>query len=211
MKIAIIAAMDKEATLLKQFAGDDVVIATSGIGKVAAALKTAEIIHNHHPDLIINSGVAGGLQSSLEIGDVVCGKTIAYHDVWCGNPNLYGQVQGFPPFYASDARFVPFLNQDIKNGLIVSGDKFISSPEDQADILKHFPNALAVDMESAAVAQTCYIYQTPCLVLRLISDTPGVEHHQKQYDRFWETAAEKSFTNLKEFLTKVLDANSSDD
>ena len=211
MKIAIIAAMDKEATLLKQFAGDDVVVATSGIGKVAAALKTAEIIHNHHPDLIINSGVAGGLQSSLEIGDVVCGKTLAYHDVWCGKPNLYGQVQGFPLFYASDAKFEPFLEKNIRKGLIVSGDKFISSPEGQADVLKHFPDALAVDMESAAVAQTCYVYHTPCLILRLISDTPGVEHHQKQYDRFWETAAEKSFTNLKEFLTKVLDANSSDD
>ena len=77
MKIAVVAAMDKEIALLKQFSGNDVIIAASGIGKVAAALKTAEIIHNHHPDLIINSGVAGGLQSSLEIGDVVCGKTLA--------------------------------------------------------------------------------------------------------------------------------------
>ena len=211
MKIAVVAAMDKEIALLKQFSGNDVIIAASGIGKVAAALKTAEIIHNHHPDLIINSGVAGGLQSSLEIGDVVCGKTLAYHDVWCGKPNLYGQVQGFPLFYASDAKFEPFLEKNIKKGLIVSGDKFISSPEDQADILKHFPDALAVDMESAAVAQTCYIYQTPCLILRLISDTPDVEHHQKQYDRFWETAAEKSFANLKEILFKLSDAATTGD
>ena len=211
MKIAVIAAMDKEIALLKQCADDDVIIAASGIGKVAAALKTAEIIHNHHPDLIINSGVAGGLQPSLEIGDVVYGTAIAYHDVWCGKPNLYGQVQGFPLFYASDAKFEPFLEKNIRKGLIVSGDKFISSPEGQADILKHFPDALAVDMESAAVAQTCYVYHTPCLILRLISDTPGVEHHQKQYDRFWETAAEKSFANLKEILFKLSDAATTGD
>ena len=211
MKIAIITAMDKEISLLRKLETSDVFVTASGIGKVAAALKTAEIIHNHHPDLIINSGVAGGLSPSLEIGDVVCGTEVSYHDVWCGEPNLYGQVQGFPPCYQSSSRFLPYLNANVKKGLIVSGDKFISSPEGQADILKHFPDALAVDMESAAVAQTCYIYHTPCLILRLISDTPGVEHHQKQYDRFWETAAEKSFANLKEILFKLSDAATTGD
>ena len=211
MKIAIIAAMDKEISLLRKLETSDVFVAASGIGKVAAALKTAEIIHNHHPDLIINSGVAGGLSPSLEIGDVVCGTEVSYHDVWCGEPNLYGQVQGFPPCYQSSSRFLPYLNANVKKGLIVSGDRFISNPAEYAGIKKHFPDALAVDMESAAVAQACYIFHIPVLILRLISDTPGIKHHEQQYSRFWETAAEKSFENLRTILFNLSAAKISDD
>ena len=229
-KIGLIVAMDKEFGLLRglmsggrdvscqglecfegKIGGKDVVLARSGIGKVCAAAGALELIKNFAPDCIINTGVAGGIDVKTRVMDIVAGESVVYHDVWCGKPNLYGQVQGFPLFYASDAKFEPFLEKNIKKGLIVSGDKFISSPEGQADILKHFPDALAVDMESAAVAQTCYVYHTPCLILRLISDTPGVEHHQKQYDRFWETAAEKSFANLKEILFKLSDATTTGD
>lgn len=211
MKIAIIAAMDKEACLLSKLETPDVFVAVSGIGKVAAALKTAEIINNYHPELIINSGVAGGLSPSLKIGDIVCGTDVSYHDVWCGEPNLYGQVQGFPSYYQSSSHFLPYLDNNIKKGLIVSGDRFISDPAEYADIKKHFPDALAVDMESAAVAQTCYIYHTPVLILRLISDIPGIEHHQEQYSHFWKTAAEKSFENLRKLLFNLSAAKISDD
>lgn len=203
MKIAIIAAMDKEVKLMHSLASENVSVFKSGIGKVAAAIKTTQIISEYHPNLIINSGVAGGLDSSLNIGDTVCGSEICYHDVWCGKPNAYGQVQGFPLYYKSAENITALLDAKIKKGLIISGDKFITSPEELALLKNKFPEALAVDMESAAIAQTAFILKTPFISIRLISDTPGVHHHQEQYDNFWRNAAETSFNTLKTLLNSI--------
>lgn len=203
MKIAIIAAMESEIRLLKELAFQDLIVAQTGIGKVNAALKTAEIIGLYQPDLIINSGVAGGLDKSLNIGDMVAGQTVCYHDVWCGAPNAQGQIQGLPPIFDADSKALAALDNTVVKGLILSGDQFI---EDQSKLLAlkaNFPQALAVDMESAAVAQTCFLAHVPFLSLRLISDTPGVKHHQAQYDAFWQNAAENSFQTLKQVLVKL--------
>lgn len=207
-KIAVIAAMDKEAELLRELASDQIIISTSGIGKVAAAVKTAEIIMRYRPDLIINSGIAGGLDKKLEIGDLVAGSIVAYHDVWCGEPNALGQVQGFPLFYQADQKALQCVGKMAQTGLILSGDQFISSAEKLYGLKKKFPDALAIDMESAAIAQTCHIYQTPFISLRLISDTPGVKHHQAQYDAFWKTAADKSFINVRQLLREIVNSTS---
>ncbi len=204
MKIAIIAAMDKEVKLMQSLASENVLIFKSGIGKVAAAVTTAQIISEHRPDLIINSGVAGGLDSSLNIGDTVCAEAVCYHDVWCGEPNAYGQVQGFPLFYKSAENITALLDAKIKKGLIISGDKFITSAEELSLLKGKFPEALAVDMESAAIAQTAFMLNTPFVSLRLISDTPGAQHHQEQYDNFWRNAAETSFENLQTLLNKIM-------
>lgn len=207
MKIAIIAAMDKEVKLMQSLSSENVLIFKSGIGKVAAAVTTSQIISEHHPDLIINSGVAGGLDSSLNIGDTVCAEAVCYHDVWCGEPNAYGQVQGFPLFYKSAENITALLGANIKKGLIISGDKFITSAEELALLKNKFPEALAVDMESAAIAQTAFMLNTPFVSLRLISDTPGAQHHQEQYDNFWRNAAETSFANLQTLLNKIMQPN----
>lgn len=203
-KVAIIAAMDKEVSLLEELASAHLIVEKSGIGKVAAALKTAEVIHRHHPDFIINSGVAGGLQPDLNIGDMICGENVCYHDVWCGEPNQAGQVQNFPLYFPADKKLLSLLAPSIKKGLIVSGDQFISEAEKLAPIKENFPAALAVDMESAAIAQTCYIYQTPFISLRLISDVPGTNHHQQQYENFWQNAPINTFEKIKPFLEKLL-------
>lgn len=203
MKIAIIAAMDKEVKLMQSLASENISVFKSGIGKVAAAVTTARIISNHCPDLIINSGVAGGLDNSLNIGDAVCGSEICYHDVWCGEPNAYGQVQGFPLCYKSAENITALLDDKIKKGLIISGDKFITAADELAHLKQKFPQALAVDMESAAIAQTAFMLKTPFISLRLISDTPGVKHHQEQYENFWRNAAETSFNTLKALLNNI--------
>lgn len=202
-KIAVIAAMEKEAKLLQDLASDNLLIVTSGIGKVAAALKTSEIIHNFAPDLIINSGIAGGLDGSLNIGDTIIGSSVAYHDVWCGEPNAEGQVQGFPLYYKPDPDTLARFATDIRSGLIISGDQFISDKKTLESLKQQFPEALAVDMESAAIAQTCHIYNTPFVIFRMISDTPGIEHHQAQYDNFWKHAAENSFETIRRLISKI--------
>ena len=82
--------------------GDKIITAViSGMGKVNAAICTADLINIFKADMILNIGISGGLDSSLKIGDFVVGTDIVYHDVWCGNPNKYGQVQGLPEMYHS--------------------------------------------------------------------------------------------------------------
>lgn len=202
-KIAVIAALPEEADLLQKLATPNLVVIQSGIGKVSAALKTLEIIKGFSPDLIINSGVAGGLDSSLKLGDSVCASKVCYHDVWCGSPNSWGQIQGLPLYYETNQNACRFLPQSVLQGLIVSGDQFITTAEALAEIKNKFPQALAVDMESAAIAQTCHLYNTPFISLRLISDIPGSPCHQAQYDAFWENAAEMSFENLRLLIEKM--------
>ncbi len=68
-----------------------------GIGKVNAAAGTVELIRTFQPDGVISTGVAGGIDSCLKIMDVVVSRQVVYHDVWCGEGNMYGQIQGLPP------------------------------------------------------------------------------------------------------------------
>ena len=179
------------------------IIATvCGMGKVNAATGTNALIHNFSPDLIVNIGISGGLDSSLEIGDVIVGDSMVYHDVWCGEPNQHGQVQGLPAIFLPDQTLVAkFTNY--KHGQLCCGDQFISLLTELQKIKNNFPQAVAVDMESAAIAQVCYLYQTPFLCVRQISDTPGVEHHVKQYEAFWENAPQNSLKVLEDILEKV--------
>ena len=226
-KIGLIVAMDKEFNLLKglmtepkevqcgnleivegNIGGKDVFLAHSGIGKVCAAVGVLEMIKNFAPDAIINSGVAGGIDVKTQVMDVVAGENVVYHDVWCGEPNMYGQVQGMPASYAGDRKILDAVTSleaeaNIYAGQICSGDKFITERKELDEIKAKFPQGLAVDMESAAMAQVCYMYKVPFLSLRIISDTPGVKDHQKQYENFWEEAPKKSLDVVANLLAKL--------
>lgn len=183
-----------------------VVLMQSGMGKVCAAAATVEMINNFSPDMIINTGLAGGLDASMSVMDIVVGQDIVYHDVWCGPGNAYGQIQGLPEFFHSDAKLVDKAQSiktdiQIKAGLITSGDKFISEISELQQIKTAFPAALAVDMESGSIAQVCYLYNIPFLSLRIISDTPGIDNHYAQYVDFWNKAPEKSLEVIKQLLS----------
>ena len=180
---------------------DDKVITAvvSGMGKVNAAVCTADLINTFKAEIILNIGISGGLDTSLNIGDFVVGTDIVYHDVWCGQPYKYGQVQGLPEMYHS----VPELTTQLKHyrqGLLCCGDFFVDTAEKMQEIKAKFPSALAVDMESAAIAQTCYLYDIPLLSVRQISDVPGAENHLEQYNTFWQNAPQKSMEILREIL-----------
>ena len=185
--------------------GKSVVLLKSGMGKVNAAIGAVTMIDNFAPSCIINTGLAGGVDKNLSVMDVVAGADVVYHDVWCGPENAYGQVQELPEMYHADTELLKKLstiNTDvqIKSGLITSGDKFITQVSDLEQIKSVFPAALAVDMESAAIAQTCYLADIPFLSLRIISDTPGIENHYAQYRDFWNQAPEKSLDIIKQLL-----------
>ena len=184
--------------------GVDVVATQCGIGKVNAAVGALTMIDNFKPDAVINTGIAGGTGAGAGVLDVVIGSEVGYHDVWCGPGNAPGQVQGHPERYAGALSLVDMEalggNPRVKVGLIASGDKFISSPADLEAVLEVQPEAVAVDMESGAIAQVCHLKGVPFLAVRVVSDTPGVENHLEQYGDFWTLAPQSTFGILRSIL-----------
>lgn len=219
MKIGIIIAMDIEFQRMVEILGGDVrgrvgenevVLCHSGIGKVNAALGTMEFILKEHPDCILSTGLAGGLDADLRVRDIILASETCYHDVWCGEGNELGQVQGLPARYAANETLLQTgmrlkemeqYSSRLKKGLLCTGDQFITNREKQRGIKDLFPAALAVDMESAAIAQTCYKANVPFLSIRIISDTPGfTDDHQQQWQDFLAGLCHSSFQFIRLFL-----------
>ena len=209
MKIGMIVAMDKELKQLRPlFPEDKVILQKSGIGKVNAAIQTVEMIRQYKPDVIISSGCAGGNGDDVNVQDVVVSSELVYHDVYCGtaidSTTVYGQVQGLPARYQADPYlFEKALLTGAKPGLIVTGDWFVDYKDKMREIIGHFPEAKAVDMESCAIAQTCYINNVPFLSFRVISDIPLRDTDASQYHNFWDTIAENSFQVTKAFIESL--------
>ena len=216
MKIGIIVAMDKELQQLQQlFTDGNVLVRKCGIGKVNAALGAQQMINEFHPDCIISSGCAGGNGDDVQIQDVVVSSELCYHDVYCGtaidNTTQYGQVQGLPARFQAD----PYLLEKAQNlslttshlslhsGLIVTGDWFVDTREKMRSIIDIFPEAKAVDMESCAIAQTCYLNKVPFISFRVVSDIPLRDTDASQYHNFWETIAQNSFHVTKTFVESL--------
>jgi len=225
MKIGIIVAMRKELDLLLPLLKDseesrmsgfefhcgkvgkhDVMVMQCGIGKVNAAMGSLTLINSFLPDFVINSGVAGGADLSVKVMDLVAGAHVAYHDVWCGPESELGRVQGLPLYFEGAHKLLDLLpeREDIHKGLICSGDQFIDKMEDVERIKGNFPDALAVDMESGAIAQVCHVCDVPFLALRVISDSPGASHdNTRQYLDFWNDAPQETFTLVKDLIKKL--------
>ena len=163
----------------------------TGIGKVHAALATQRAIELYHPHLLVNVGVSGGLYADAQVGDLCLSTAYRYHDVWCGEGNERGQVQGMPAQYSADAATIAAVAKQLSiplhEGLLLCGDTFIPDAEHLRAFAQQYPDLVAVDMESAAIAQTAYLYQTPLVSLRIVSDTPLTsQDHGKQYSSFWQ-------------------------
>lgn len=227
MKIGLLAAMDKEMALLLplledknevefdgrkayigRIGGNEVCVMKCGIGKVNSALNAYRIIEGFHPDLVINSGVAGGADASMAVGSLLIATEAAYHDVWCGPGTDWGQIDGMPCRFEMDmdlldlCRNLPVL-KEARFGLICSGDRFISKVEEVDFIKNVFPDALACDMESASIAQACRDKDVPFAVVRVVSDTPGQADNISQYKDFWSTAPEKTFQAVRSIIDSL--------
>ena len=221
MKIAIIAAMQKELDLLLpliehcsavsandytfytgSIGGRDIVAVKSGIGKVNAAIATLTLIDTFHPSLVINTGVAGGT-GAARVGDVVVADRIAYHDVWCGPDTIHGQAAGCPRHFISTFSDNIFEGLHIRRGLVASGDIFVSKPSEVRHILDLYPDAVAVDMESAAIAHVCHLKQVSFLCVRVVSDTPGGEDNISQYENFWQDAPQHTFEVIDTVVARL--------
>lgn len=222
--VAIITAMESEFNAVKRLYdfsmaestvakatayGMNILLIKSGIGKVNGALATIKAIDNK-ADLVITTGLAGGIDSSLTQGDIVLADKVCYHDVWCGAPNAKGQVQDMPLYYETSKELLEQIKSSVPQGyfqygLTVTGDQFVTDATRLKEIKMDFPTALAVDMESAAIAQTCFLHNTTCLSLRIISDVVGKQEQQEQYNKFWENVPHKA-SEMVEAVLKSLSA-----
>ena len=178
-----------------RIAHNEVVMQQCGIGKVNSAVGAAEMIALYHPDLVVSTGVAGGVDTSLEVTNVVVSSECCYHDVYCGDECKPGQV-------LEKATSLDCATH-VRSGLIVTGDWFVNTREKMQSIVDQFPEATAVDMESCSIAQTCHIYNTPFISFRIISDIPLKDHKAQMYFDFWERMAEGSFEVTRAFLEKI--------
>lgn len=227
MKIAILTAMDSEFSQIAELIEDkqevediydylvgkignkDVVVAKCGIGKVNAAVATSEVIRRFKPDAVISTGCAGGIDPSLNVLDIVVADRTVHHDVYLGDDwgLEKGHIQGMPHFFNSDQTLVKaakeIKGQTVHVGLICTGDQFITSENELKNIKKNFPQALAVDMESVAISQACFIFGVPFISFRVISDTPGVDKHIQQYEKFWQMLADKSFDMVRQLVINI--------
>lgn len=227
MKIGIIGAMAQEVKLLQEnlvnqktwektgapfhqgkIGNHEIIVVQSGIGKVLASITTSLLIQQYGVDLVINTGSAGGIGQGLSVGDIVIADKLAYHDVDATVFGYqYGQVPGgMPLYYEAHPAFAALMKQaaketqhQVKSGLIVTGDSFIADPTRLADISSHFPEALACEMEGAAIAQTALQFEVPCLVVRAMSDTADHEA-TVSFDEFIELAGKRSAEMVLHFI-----------
>lgn len=189
---------------------NDVVLLECGIGKVNAALGTQIMIDYYHPDVIINSGIAGSLSKELHIGDIVISKDCVEHDmngIALGDPR--GEIwytdekridiPADKPTYEKLMECCKVLdNVNVKIGRVATGDIFISSVKQREFIANEF-GALCCEMEGGAVGHVCYRNKVPFAILRAISDDLE-QNLGMDFETFKNLAAENSIKVMTEFL-----------
>lgn len=229
MKIAIIGAMEQEVEILREkienpeietIAGcefiegkinsHDVVLVKSGIGKVNAAIATTLLIQSYSPDVVLNTGSAGGFKESLDVGTVVISDEVRHHDVDATAFGYeIGQVPGLPASYPADERLIQIAKEAVEEigehahavGLIASGDVFMSDAKRVGIVKEQFPAMIAAEMEAAAVAQVCHQFGTPFVVIRALSDIAGKES-SISFDEFLPLAAKHSSEIVMHAISK---------
>lgn len=194
----------------------DIILVKSGVGKANAAMCAQFIIDNYKPDFIINTGVAGGLGENLEIGDIVIGKDLVQYDF---DVTALGYALGYmctgvnkdkPTVYSSSDelinKFETIIGEKspetgLHKGIIGTGDRFVGDINKKKEIREKF-NAIAAEMEGAAIAQTANMNTVPCLIIRSISDlADGSQTHSQ--DEFEQKTAKISSKAVKLFIENI--------
>lgn len=229
MKVGIIGAMEQEVTLLRDkienrqtlalagceiytgtLNGVEVALLKSGIGKVAAALGTTLLLQLCKPDVVINTGSAGGLAPTLKVGDIVVSDEVRYHDA---DVTAFGyepgQMASCPAAFVADDKLIAAAELVIKQldlnavrGLVVSGDAFINGAAPLERIRTTFPQAIAVEMEATAIGHVCHQFKVPFVVVRAISDVADQESHLS-FDEFLSVAAKQSSLMVENLLVQL--------
>lgn len=172
----------------------EVPIMICGIGKTHAAMATMVAHYEFKPDIIINMGSAAGIHEDVKTGDLVVAQTINYYDVDVRAFNYeIGQVPNMPARYELPAALLEWIKKVeaaqarkwFKYGQVISGDTFLNDLTKLQAVQAHFPDAYALDMESAAIAHACHRLNLDCLILRSITDgadDEALNHHAAGLD-----------------------------
>lgn len=245
--IAILGAFDEEVAILEsqlinpkahtierlQFLtgtlnGQNVVIARTGVGKVNAAMTATLVIEHFRPNQVLFTGVAGGLNPELQIGDIVIAEQTAQHDLGrlksaeIENTGVKNPINGTrnPVFFPADSGLLqiaetaldgialtPFQTLQgerlprIIKGTVVTGDVFVAS-HTKKTVLHQRLGADAVEMEGAAVAQICWQYNVPCLVIRSLSDDAGADA-SADFKKYYKIAARNSAALVAHIVSQL--------
>lgn len=229
--LGIIGAMDEEVSKLKEIMVDvevktkasmdfykgkmcekDVVVVRSGIGKVNAGICTQILVDEYGVDAVINTGIAGSLNATIDIGDIVLSTDTLQHDM---DATGFGYDPGVIPrmetsIFVADEKLRKLakescekVNTDIKvfEGRVVSGDQFISDKDKKNYIEKNF-KGFCTEMEGAAIAQAAYLNNIPFLIIRAISDKAD-DSATVDYPVFEAKAIEHSVKLVQEMISKL--------
>ena len=182
-------------------------VSLSGIGKVNSAINTTLLINTFKPDLIINSGIAGG-SKELNTFDFVVADKFTYSDFDCQIFGYqFGQVPQMPQYFYSDLTFKATLekylndnNIEYKNADVLTADSFRMSAK---EILNNVSGPFATEMEGTSIAQACYKLNTPFLSFRIISDILDSDDHIEEYNKFEVESAKKSSDIIINFIRNI--------
>ena len=230
MKIAIMGAMREEIDPIletlgdytseehagnifyhAEYAGHELVIAYSKIGKVFSAITASVMLERYGAKALLFSGVAGGISKDLHIGDLIMASALCQHDV---DITAFGHPDGFIPESSvmietdQDLRSVASeiavdMGVDLYEGIIATGDQFVASSERKAWIEKTF-NADALEMEGASVACVCHNFGVLFFVLRAISDSADGSA-DVDFDAFLQSSAQVSAKFILEMVKRIGD------
>ncbi len=175
-----------------------IIFIQSGIGKVFSSISTTLIIQKYKIKHIINIGTSGSLKKKINYQDLIICNKIRYHDV---NITKFGyklgQIPKTPEYYETNKLIIKKIKTKIKKnkfyiGELITGDKFISKYK---NIKKKFPKAINVDMEGAAIAQTCFFFKIQLICIKIISD----KSNQKSKKDFY-----KNINIISNKINKIL-------
>ena len=190
----------------------DIVLGYSKIGKVYASLTAATMIEKFGADMLLFTGVAGGINPKLKIGDLIAATQLCQHDL---DITAFGHPHGYVPegaVYVKPSRELLQIAKevayekgiDLIGGIIATGDQFIAD-ESKKEWIKSTFDADALEMEGAAVAVVCDAFDIPFFVMRSISDTAGDEAVE-DFDEFLKHASQRSSSFIIAMLDKIADA-----
>jgi adenosylhomocysteine nucleosidase len=189
------------------------ILAICGIGKINAAVVASLLMEHFKPDYLVNTGIAGGMLKDMHPLDLVVATSIYSSD--CDQTSditqdlAYGQLQGLPECYLCDESIIKqlkALNTHCIFASIASGDQFQVNYDVAYSITKKYKNDPIIgcfDMESFSIAQVAYLFKTPVLVIRAISDVIG-SSSKFDYEKFAPLSADKSVDYVIEYLLPLL-------
>ncbi|MCS5421185.1 MULTISPECIES: 5'-methylthioadenosine/adenosylhomocysteine nucleosidase [Psychrilyobacter] len=192
--------------------GKEIVLVEGGIGKVNASVCTTLLIDRFKVNQLIFTGVAGGTNPNIEVGDIVISNELMEHDFDC---TAFGMKHGEIPrmetsIFKADEKLIKiaeksalelFDKKNIYTGRIVSGDVFVAEPK-KINWLRETFNSECTEMEGAAVAHVCHLFKTPFVIIRSISDKAN-DDAKTDFQEFVKLASKNSKNLIVEMMKRV--------